>query len=212
MGKMKTSNFLEASPEFAKVIDSSQPSNNPILLIKRLKGANKLSHTIRVSKNESNIALNYKNEGIRVLLDFDGISFRKEIVMRLSKKCVDLSMFEENKILVIYKDNTLDLFKFQSFGHFEKIATCTSVYTHRYATTHSMVVFQNENKLDQNSSYIALVSSHSADSNLKKDAFSLNNSPIKSGEDRFSKSNTKSEQLLQSPKKNTNHQIDKQEF
>ena len=133
---------MEASPEFGANNQAKCTNENVHVLIERFKGSLKERQTIRATASGNNVALNYKHEGLRVLLDFDGRKFRKNIAIRLTKKFNDFKMVEENKILVMFRDNTLDLLKFHSFGHYEKIANCISVCPHRNAATHSMVLFQ----------------------------------------------------------------------
>jgi hypothetical protein len=113
---------------------SSKIDQNPLnisqkttTIIKKFQGPTKKHSTIRVSPYTDHIYLNQKSEGLKILTNFDNTGYSALIPICLKKrKIVDFQPFETDKVIVLTKDNLLQIFKFQTFGHSEKIAQYNS--------------------------------------------------------------------------------------
>jgi len=61
------------------------------------------------------------------LVNFDNSGYSALIPICLKKrKVIDFQPYETDKLIILTKDNLLQIFKFQTFGHYEKIAQYNS--------------------------------------------------------------------------------------
>ena len=93
------------------------------ILLKSFQGPSRAYKSIKSTPKSDHIFLNYRNDSIKILIDFDHSGYTSMIPIVMKKrKVVDFEPYESDKLITLTKDNILEVFRFQTFGHHEKIA------------------------------------------------------------------------------------------
>ena len=96
---------------------------NATTLLKTFQGPPQPYKTIKISKNCDHVFLNHRNDSIKILVDFDRSGYSSIVPILMKKrKIVDFEPFETDKLVTLTLDNIINVFRFQTFGHYEKIA------------------------------------------------------------------------------------------
>lgn len=98
-------------------------NTNTSTVLKTFQGVAERYKTIKLSPFSDHIYLNYKSETVKILTNYDRSGYSAMIPVFMKKrKIVDFQPYQTNKLITLTKDNIIQIFKFQTFGHYEKIS------------------------------------------------------------------------------------------
>lgn len=120
-------NPYSSNKEDSFSLTPSPMHTNTTTIFKAFQGAPIRYKTIKITKFSDHIYLNHKSDTIKILTNYDKNGYSALIPIFLKKrKLVDFQPYRANKVITLTKDNILQVFKFQTFGHFEKITEFSS--------------------------------------------------------------------------------------
>lgn len=120
-------NIYSSSKDESFSLTPAPMMTNTTTILKTFQGAPSRYRTIKLSPFSDHIYLNYKSETIKILTNYDRSGYSALIPVCLKKrKIIDFVPFQANKIITLTQDNIIQIFKFQTFGHFEKISEYTN--------------------------------------------------------------------------------------